>query len=136
MTTAPVPTPDAVYVQHEPTDAFREARRTPQGWEAGATRVTTGRSGGATSVFLASAVPVSRIALRWRTGVPERSRVFGDAWERTYGDVLWDTIRPHRILPWLWIAIDEATAVCMGAGVRTGARAWCSWTVDVDGVTL
>ena len=83
-----------------------------------------------------SAGAVSRLALRWMSGVPERSRVFADAWERTYGESGWAGVRPDRVLPWFWLAHDESTGTTIGAGVATGPGAWASWTVDVDGVTL
>jgi alpha-galactosidase len=85
---------------------------------------------------LLSADAVSRLALRWASGVPERSRVFADAWERTYGESGWAGVHPGRALPWFWLARDESAGTTIGAGVATGPGAWASWTVDVDGVTL
>lgn len=78
---------------------------------------------------------ISRVALRWAEGIDEDALVLGDAWERSYGDLRWEHVRPERVLPWYWLATgaDNRTR---GAGVRVRPGAWCSWTVDVDGITL
>lgn len=137
MALTPTPPPDAVFVQAGPTDAFTEALTGATGeWSAGGARVGWTEVGSGSQLRLTATKPVSRLALRWRRGVAEQARVFGDAWERSYGDVSWDGVLPHRVLPWLWLAWDAATDQVRGAGVRTGAGAWCSWTVDVDGVTF
>jgi alpha-galactosidase len=78
---------------------------------------------------------VSRIALRWSHGVAEDALVLGDAWERSYGDLRWEHLRPERILPWYWIATVTGRET-RGAGVRVRPGALCSWTVDIDGITL
>ena len=127
--------PDAVYVQAQPDGAVVAAVASGVGeWNHDNVVVSYDQTG-ALAVD-APGTPLSRIALRWNDGIPERSRVLGDAWERSYGDLMWMGVVPHRILPWYWLAHDEATGVVRGPGVRVGPAAWCSWTVDVDGVTL
>ncbi|MFC0680102.1 hypothetical protein ACFFGH_19885 [Lysobacter korlensis] len=125
--------PDAVFIQARPDGAFEPAADRGGRWHAGGAVLEYTGTGDAR---LVAADTVSRLALRWTSGVPERSRVFADAWERTYGDSGWTGIRPDRALPWFWLAHDEFTGTTIGAGVATGPGAWASWTVDVDGVTL
>jgi alpha-galactosidase len=142
MPTKAPPEPDAAFVQIGPTDEFQAAKAgsaehmEDAQWERAGCRIGWTSDGGSARLTLAAAGPVSRLALRWKTGVAEGARVFGDAWERTYGDATWDGIVPHRVLPWLWLALDADTHRTIGAGVRTGPGAWCSWTVDVDGITF
>ena len=78
---------------------------------------------------------LSRVALRWRDGVHEDALVLGDAWERSYGDLGWQHVRPERVLPWYWLATSSGHYT-RGAGVRVRPGAMSYWTVDTDGVTL
>lgn len=133
-----MPRPDAVYVQIEPAGELRRATARG-GSEWSIDRVLVAYDEDDVAGVLSVEAPdthLARIALRWDEGVPEESRVLGDAWERTYGDVTWMGLVPDRILPWYWLAHDARSGLVYGAGVRVGPAAWCSWTVDVDGVTL
>jgi alpha-galactosidase len=133
MTVTAMRSPDAVFIQADPGGPFERAVDRGGRWQAAAAVLEYSASGDAR---LVSASAVSRLALRWATGVPERARVFLDAWERTYGDSGWTGPQPHRALPWFWLAHDESAGTTTGAGVATGPGAWASWTVDVDGMTL
>ena len=133
MTVTTMRPPDAVFIQAEPDGPFATAADRGGRWQAGGAVLDYSATGDAR---LASADAVSRLALRWAPGAPERSRVFADAWERTYGDSGWAGVHPDRVLPWFWLAHDESAGTTIGAGVATGPGAWASWTVDVDGVTL
>ncbi len=115
--------PDAYFVQLATNGAFVPASAT-----GARVRYENGR------LTIASVTAIARVAVRWNSGVPFTSLVFGDEWERTYGDTVWEGIRPHRALPWYWLAASDGGVT--GAGVKTGPGAWCSWTVDVDGITL
>lgn len=79
---------------------------------------------------------VARVALRWNRALPEDALVMGDAWERSYGDLQWSGIRPHRPLPWYWVASSARSGQTIGAGVRVRPGAMASWTVDLSGFTL
>ncbi|MGW5194339.1 hypothetical protein ACWEOO_34145 [Kribbella sp. NPDC004138] len=74
------------------------------------------------------------IAVGWRHPLDD-VRVFGDAWERSYGELAWQPVCANRVLPWYWLAHDAGTGRTRGAGVRVGAAAMCSWIVDSAGVT-
>ena len=68
----------------------------------------------------------------------------GDAWERSYGELEWRGIVPHRFMPWYMIESDGSeddgsfplgkTVRCFGVGVRPAAM--CTWQYDSYGVTL
>ncbi|MFJ9542761.1 hypothetical protein ACIRPX_36700 [Streptomyces sp. NPDC101225] len=79
---------------------------------------------------------LSRIVLRWNRPIPGDALVLGDAWERSYGDLQWRTIQPERVLPWYALVSERPGGPTTGWGVRTRAGAFCSWTVDEEGVSL
>ena len=87
------------------------------------------------------------VRLRWQFTPDEAPawpvRVYGDHWERGYGDLRWGAIDPDRVMPWVCAAtngddIDDDTfgrvTDCYGVCVRPGAI--CSWQYDAAGVTL
>jgi hypothetical protein len=78
--------------------------------------------------------PVTRVHLRWNLQVPNTVVVLGDAWERSYGDLAWRGITPERPLPWYFATHHDG--VTHAYGVKTGARAFCFWQLDAEGVSL
>ena len=82
----------------------------------------------------ASATPVRKIRLRWHFASRLKARVLGDAWERSYADLAWQTILPWQTLP--WYALVHADNVTAGWGVKVRPSAICSWQIDPEGVTL
>ncbi|MBR1821590.1 MAG: alpha-galactosidase [Clostridia bacterium] len=72
--------------------------------------------------------------LRWHLAEKLRGRVLGDAWERAYGDLEWQSINPFRSLPWYVLVHDGGDTV--GYGVMVRPRAMCAWQLDPEGVTL
>ena len=98
-------------------------------------------------VTLASRLPVRYVRARWNFTEDEMRtepvKVLGDAWERGYGDLSWQTVQPERCMPW-YIAVsngsdasrDTAGRVteCMGVKVQPGSL--CFWQYDTAGVTL
>lgn len=79
---------------------------------------------------------LSFVALRWHTPLPEAMAILGDAWERSYGDLQWRFRQPDRVLPWSFLAHDPGTGETVGMGVRVRPAAFCSWSLDEDGITL
>lgn len=91
--------------------------------------------GSVMSVHLAApSESVHFLNLRWHGGFPTGCRVFGDHWERGYGDLEWRGIVPERVMPWFFIAWDGKTA--SGYGVKTGASSFCLWRADSEGISL
>src|SRR5258707_1361129 len=60
--------------------------------------------------------------------------ILGDAWERGYGDLEWRGWVPDRVMP--WYAATSDGELTHAYGVRTGARAFCFWQIDPQGVSL
>ena len=77
---------------------------------------------------------VSKIRLRWHTSSRLSGQVLGDAWERGYADLAWDTLTPYRTLP--WYCLVHSTEGTVGYGVRVRPGAICSWQLDPEGITL
>jgi alpha-galactosidase len=110
--------------------------RSGERWTARDVAVTTAARAGQKIAIALSAPqgPVERIGLRWKGAFPAGFRFLGDHWERSYGDLEWRVVEPHRAMPWYFLASDGRASV--GCGVQTGARAIASWQVDGAGVTL
>ena len=97
--------------------------------------VETELQGDRLSVYLsAKSTQVKRVKLRWHLAEKLRGRVLGDAWERAYGDLEWQSINPFRSLPWYVLVHDGGDTV--GYGVMVRPRAMCAWQLDPEGVTL
>lgn len=125
--------PHAVFVEEE--GRLHPADRAADAWSAAGVRIRLQPAGGTQQVHVAGP-QLQRVALRWRRPVPPHTVVLGDAWERSYGDLQWQGLRPERALPWYWLAHDPASDATWGMGVQVRPRAFCSWTVDAEGVTL
>ncbi|WP_206542991.1 hypothetical protein [Microbacterium testaceum] len=129
MTETSVPPPDLVRVQRFPTDPFVPIDRST-------VAVHTTTVGRGLRVDVEASEAVSRVVLRWRRPVPRSTRVLGDAWERTYGDLEWRIVRPEAVLPWTVLLHDATTGTTTGAGVEVRGGAFAFWQVDDHGVTL
>src|SRR6185503_96451 len=75
-----------------------------------------------------------RLQLRWRGSLAPTRLIMGDAWERGYGDIEWRGLVPDRVMPWYFAAWDGR--LTHGYGVRTGAKAFCFWQADAQGISL
>lgn len=78
--------------------------------------------------------PVEAVRLVWRTELLPGAKIFGDAFERGYGDMGWRGIEPERCLPW-YTAVDEGGEMSF-VGVMTGANAMASFFVTRQAVTM
>jgi alpha-galactosidase len=127
--------PDAVNVQ---TSAdVRSLRDEGNGrWTASSGIVvsTTERADACHVSLTAPETAVNRVHLRWRGDLKDTRLILGDAWERGYGDFEWRSWVPDRAMP--WYVATFADALTHAYGVRTGARAFCFWQVDPQGVSL
>lgn len=122
-----VPVPDLVRVQAAPDGAWAEPALV-------SVSVSCLPDGDGLAIVVEGDA-VSRVHLRWRRGLPADVLVLGDAWERTYGDVAWRTVRPERAHPWM-IVVHSATSGSWGAGVDVRTGSFAAWTVDAAGVSL
>ncbi len=83
------------------------------------------------------------IQLRWNNKMRKDVKVLGDAYERGYGDLCWQSIRPERCMPWYMAAsngsdsnFDYAGRLTECFGVKVCPNAICFWQYDTEGVTL
>jgi alpha-galactosidase len=126
--------PDLVVMQGE-TGELRLDSSSSGHWAKNDVVVTTLPEGDALRVALsAPTTAVKRLHLRWRGRLAGVRLLLGDAWERGYGDLEWRGWAPDRVMPW-YVATSDGSFT-HAYGVRTGARAFCLWQVDPEGVSL
>jgi alpha-galactosidase len=127
--------PDTVSIQTT-SAAERSLRLTRQDrWEDAGTIVTTSLNDAALRIQLTSpSTAVRRLRLRWRGRLERVQQLMGDAWERGYGDFEWRGFVPDRVMPWYFAAFDGRGTHAYG--VRTGAKAFCFWQADPQGISL
>jgi alpha-galactosidase len=92
------------------------------------------RAGALRIALSAPSVAIKRLYLRWRSDMTGTRLIMGDAWERAYGDLEWRTWAPDRVMPWYFTTYDGS--LTNSYGVRTGARAFCYWQIDEQGISL
>jgi alpha-galactosidase len=78
--------------------------------------------------------PVTHLHLRWKVQSAGDLRCLGDAWERSYGDLEWQSIVPNRAMPWYFLTF--ADRILRGYGVKTQPSAFCFWQLDTEGISL
>lgn len=126
--------PDAVFAQT--ASAYLALSRDGESrWANGAIAVTTTpRAGSLHAALQSPGVAVKRLHLRWRGNLTPVRLILGDAWERGYGDLEWRAWVPDRVMPWYVATYDGS--LTHGYGVRTGARSFCYWQMDPEGLSL
>jgi len=77
---------------------------------------------------------LQRVHLRWNRAMPEDGLVLGDAWERSYGELAWESLQPERVLP--WYALLHASGRTSGIGVKVNPASLAFWQVDPSGISL
>jgi alpha-galactosidase len=111
-------------------------------WRAGGTSVALvpGPDGAVAVDVTSPGTPVAAVEVCWRTAraadLVALSRILGDAFERSYGDLGWLPPDPDRRMYWYWLGHDPDDDSCVGMGVRVRPAAFCSWTVDPERVRL
>ncbi|MDR3718944.1 MAG: hypothetical protein P4K98_09090, partial [Bryobacteraceae bacterium] len=125
----------AVYLEKQRVPLKRDGAR----WTAGAIEVgtepRTSAKGRELPITLsAPRDAVMKIGLRWKGSVPAAWKFLGDHWERSYGDLEWRGIVPHRLMPWYFLGSDAQST--QGCGVKTGCASIACWQVDSAGITL
>src|SRR5579864_489691 len=126
--------PDAAVVHA--TSGEQRLAPAPQGrWDGVGISLRVLEDPGALRIELESpTLGIQRIGVRWAGDLGATRLILGDAWERGYGDLEWRGFVPDRLLPWYVAAWDGTFTHAYG--VRTGARAFCSWQVDERGLVL
>lgn len=86
-------------------------------------------------IFLtANETPIRTIKFRWNRKMPRNVKIFGDVWERGYGDLEWRGMSANRFFPWYFLMSGADKK--LGFGVKVRPSAMCFWQVDTSGVTL
>ncbi|QGQ95278.1 hypothetical protein EHS13_10440 [Paenibacillus psychroresistens] len=87
------------------------------------------------SIFVqADEIPLKTLKFRWLNKIEGPISILGDHWERAYGDLEWRGIVAERVMPWYFLTHDGE--MTQGYGVKTGAKAFCYWQLDADGITF
>ena len=73
------------------------------------------------------------ICLRWNGRMPQNTRIMGDRWERSYGDMSWEPLNGERFMPWYFIASDGNSKA--GYGVMVRPSSYVSFECDSRGIT-
>jgi alpha-galactosidase len=124
----PVPQPDLVQVQRDPYGAWTRP-------EAAGVAVACRPSGDGLAITVGATGELSRVTLRWRLDHPSGALLLGDAWERSYGDLAWQSSpRAEELHPWM--VLRHHSSGTWGAGVEVRAGAFAGWTIDPGGVSL
>ena len=74
------------------------------------------------------------ILIRWKAELLPDTRIFGDAWERAYGDLCWQCIHDGKAIPWYGLLRDPQGLY--GIGVATGPDAFDTWYFSDDYILL
>ncbi len=95
----------------------------------------------------ATEAPLHFVEFKWFLNESDRPcdkvKVYGDAWERGYGDLEWREPDAMRIMPWFFMISNGSDqnrdangrkTSCFGVKVRPGAL--CSWTYSEDEIAL
>ncbi|MBK0379700.1 alpha-amylase family protein [Mucilaginibacter segetis] len=69
--------------------------------------------------------PLSNIILDWHYETPTSSKVLGDHWERSYGDLRFEPANFNRKMPWYFVQHNKNSTTCFG--VKTGCNSICYW---------
>jgi alpha-galactosidase len=87
------------------------------------------------SVFVQSpAAPLNGVRLKWKHATAQSTKVLGDHWERSYGDLAWKTPEARTKNPWYVVLHDGKQSACFG--VKTGSNSICWWAVKNNSIEL
>ena len=126
--------PDFAYV-FSGLDQCMQAGRSGEHWTCAGLRVTTAPQQDRLEIHLAATHGrPTHVHLRWSASVQPGLVVLNDAWERSYGDLQWQSLAAERVLPWYFLTADRESL--HGYGVRTGGAALCFWQIDPEGISL
>jgi alpha-galactosidase len=83
---------------------------------------------------LSSNEAVSRVHFSWENLFEPPTLFFGDAFERAYGDLAFDTLHPEKVFHWYFMAKSKNYHSCFG--VKIQPNAFCAWTVNGQTIDL
>ncbi len=74
------------------------------------------------------------IKCTWKQNAAANSKFLADHWERSYGDLNWETPALTRRAPWYMLVSDGV--LTQAFGVKTGSNSICSWQISPDSLEL
>ncbi len=74
------------------------------------------------------------IRCTWKQSTDSSSVCLNDHWERSYGDLSWQTTASARRSPWYLLISDSKKTRAFG--VKTGANSICYWQLNPDSLEL
>jgi alpha-galactosidase len=92
-------------------------------------------NGNAQAVYIQSPVAeLQAVKFAWKYQTTGYSKVLGDHWERTYGDLAWKAPEADTKNPWYVLLHDDKQTACFG--VKTGGNTLCWWEVKPGAIAL
>ncbi len=89
----------------------------------------------AVSYYVSSpSMPLKAVRLKWSYELPPVTKLLGDKWERSYGDLSWALVNSVTINPWYILVNDGQHTACFG--VKTGCNAICWWSLKDTGIEM
>lgn len=73
----------------------------------------------------APGISLEKIRLSWDRAFSGTAKYLGDAWERSYGDLAWNSGGAMGKAPWYLLVNDGSQTHAFG--VKTGAKCFCYW---------
>lgn len=108
---------------------------TAETWKSNDVEVTLKLNADFLSVFIsAPGRELEFIQCHWKQNTAATSRVLGDHWERSYGDLAWGPPDMSKKAPW-YVLISEGEQT-QAFGVKTGASTICYWQVSAESMEL
>lgn len=80
------------------------------------------------------ALQLNAIRLKWKHNLTIGTKILGDHWERSYGDLAWKTPDAETKNPWYILLNDDKQTACFG--VKTGCSSICWWSTKPDTIEL
>jgi alpha-galactosidase len=129
----PIRFPDSISVRC--SGQWYSLQGTPENWTYQDIQVTLQLSGEIISVFInAPKRELEYIKCSWRQVPLSGSKCLADHWERSYGDLGWESTMQTRRSPWYLLISDNVQT--QAYGVKTGANSVCSWLLSTDALDL
>ena len=108
---------------------------TAETWKLNEIEVTLKLNADFLSVYIsAPGRELEFIQCHWKQNTSASSKILGDHWERSYGDLAWDAPDMTKKAPW-YILISEGDQT-QAFGVKTGANTICYWQVSTESLEL
>lgn len=98
-------------------------------------RVEVKSAGNAQSVYVQSpTAALMAVRFKWKYETKKYSKILGDHWERTYGDLAWKKPEASAKNPWYVLLHDDKQTAAFG--VKTGGNTISFWNVTADSLEL